>query len=60
MASHLFTGRRKLVRVRGQGFEVIRDGLEMDDLSQHRNLLILKEQFMGGRIIYHFRVHTTV
>ncbi len=40
---HLFTGRGKLVWIRGQSFEVIRDSLEMGDLSQHRNLLILKE-----------------
>lgn len=40
---HLFTSRGKLVGVRGQRFEVIRDRLEMCDLSQHRNLLILKE-----------------
>lgn len=40
---NLFTSRGKLVWVRSQGFEVIRDGLEMSDLSQHGNFLILKE-----------------
>lgn len=28
--------------VRGQGFEVLRDGLEMGNLCQHGHLLILK------------------
>lgn len=43
---HLFTRRGKLVWVWGQGFEVLRDGLEMGNLSQHRNLLILQGQDM--------------
>lgn len=41
---HLLTSRGKLVRVRGQCFKVIRDCLEVSDLSQQRNFLILKEK----------------
>lgn len=41
--SHLFARGRELVGVRGQGFEVIGDCLEVGDLTQHRNLLVLRE-----------------
>ena len=40
----LFAGGRQLVGVGGQGFEVIRDGLEMGDLTQHGDLLVLDRE----------------
>lgn len=52
---HLLTSSRQFVWVRGQGFEVIRNGLEMCDLPQHRNLPSLNSRY---RDMYHIYCNT--
>lgn len=48
---HLLASRGKLVWVRGQRFKVVRDCLEVGDLSQQRNFLILKEKKNNFKVI---------